>query len=132
MTKQPRGGAMQDLARLASALARPEAKRRSYWRMLLGFDHWALILIRHAKPGTPPERPRGGPTIRIRPEFARRTDDGLTGEQLIHERISQHLKAYAQDEPTMGVDLAASVATDAVIAALAEHSITLPGLGRHP
>jgi hypothetical protein len=120
---RPRGSRMSDLAKLANLLARPDRARRSVWHTLAGFDHWVIILIRHTRRGDPPERPVG--TVRISPEFLRGTGNGLTAEQLIHERVGQYLAAELGhgDELTLGS--AAGAATDAVMATLAELGVTL-------
>ncbi|RCG31929.1 hypothetical protein DQ384_05135 [Sphaerisporangium album] len=119
---------MSRLAKLARILARPEMERRSYWRLLAGRDHWAVILITHGRPGEPPERQPQTP--RIRPEFLRRTGADLTPEQLLHERIGQYLRADAQGAHQMDVAAAAAIATTAAAVTLAELGIDLTTLAR--
>lgn len=119
------GAPMHELAKYAAAMARPEMERRSVWHLLAGGDHWAVILIRHTRKGSPPEKPaRRAP--RLSPEWLRRTGAALTAEQLLHERIGQHLKAHVQNDTEVDVARAASIATDAALSALAELGITLP------
>lgn len=120
------GAPMADLAKFAAMLARPEMERRSTWRVLLGWDHWAVILIRHARKGAPPERSRFGPAPRLRPGWGRETGAGLTSEELIYERIGQHLCGHVQEEAQVDVADAASIATTAVMATLAELGLNLP------
>ena len=122
---------MHKLATFASALASPEMERRSTWRALIGRDHWAIILVRHAPKGAPPEKPGRGSTVRLSPEWLRRTGAGLTAEQLLHERIGQHLRAHVQGEAEVDVARAASIATDAAVAALAELGVDIAAL-RNP
>lgn len=121
---RPRGGRMQDLAKLANLLARPEMQRRSVWHTLAGFDHWAVLLIRHTRRGDPPE-PRHAPTLPS-PAWLRRTGHDLTSEQLIHERISQYMEAELDGRDDMTIGRAASAATDAVKATLHELGVALP------
>ena len=104
----------------------PADERRSVWRVLAGTDHWAVILIRHEKKGSPPEKPRRNSAPRMSPEWLRQTGAGLTPEELLHERIGQHLRAHAQDDAEVDVARAASIATDAAMAALAELGVSLP------
>lgn len=125
------GAPMHDLAKLAATLARPDMKRRSVWHLLVARDHWGIILIRHAPKGTPPEKPAHGPSIRMSPEWLRRTGADLTPEQLIHERIGQHLRAHVQNEAEVDVARAASIAADAAIAVLAELGVNVADL-RNP
>ncbi|WP_204061431.1 hypothetical protein [Microbispora corallina] len=116
---------------LAKELAQPEMERRSVWHLLAGWNNWVLVLVRHTKKGSPPEKPAGVPAVRIRPEFLRRAGVDLSPEQLIHERMGRYLRAQAQEAPQIDVDQAASVATDAALAVLAELSVPLPGTRAH-
>lgn len=122
------GAPMRELAKLATTLARPEMERRSVWHRLAGWKHWAIILIRHAPKSAPPEKPALAPTVRMNPEFLRKIGIGLKPESLIHERIHRHLRALAQDTRDIEVNEAAAVATDAVVAALAELGVNVADL----
>lgn len=110
MSRSPIG----DLAKFAATLARPEMERRSYWQPIVGFKHWALILITHGKPGEPPEKPMSAPAPRMSPEWLRRTGEDLGPEDLMYERIAARLKAHTQGDTEVDVTRAASIAVDAV------------------
>lgn len=118
------------LAKLAHAWSSPEMERPVFWRTLIGRDSWALLLITKGKPGDPPARPEYGPNMRLSPEWARRTGAGLTPEELLYERIGQHLRAHVQGETEVDVARAASIATDAAIGMLAEYGIHVAHLTR--
>ncbi|MGR6922624.1 hypothetical protein ACU635_50935 [[Actinomadura] parvosata] len=121
---------IRSLAKLANAWASPEVERPVWWRTLIGRDSWALLLITKGKPDDPPARPDFAPTPRLSVEWARRTGAGLTPAQLLHERISRHLRAHVQDEPEIDVAHAASIATDAAINVLAEYGVDVDALER--
>lgn len=121
---------IRSLAELAHAWASPEMDRPVWWRTLIGRDTWALLLITKGKPGDPPARPEFGPPPRLSPEWARRTGAGLTPEELLYERIGQHLRAHVQDETEVDVARAASIATVAAIGMLAELGVDLAALDR--
>ena len=114
---------IRSLAKLASAWASPEMDRPVYWRTLIGRDTWALLLITKGKPGDPPARPERTPNMRLSPDWARRTGADLTPDQLLYERISQHLRAHAQDKPELGIAHAAA-------SMLAEYGIHIAHLQR--
>ncbi|MFC6080984.1 hypothetical protein [Sphaerisporangium aureirubrum] len=99
-------------------------ERRCYWRILAGRDAWALILLTRGRPGEPPE-PQPNRAPRLSPSWLRSTGADLTPEQLLHERIGQHLCAEAQHASQLGVETAASIATTAAVATLAELGIDL-------
>ncbi|MEV4287395.1 hypothetical protein AB0K40_17965 [Nonomuraea bangladeshensis] len=121
---------IRSLAKLAHAWASPEMERPVYWRTLIGHDTWALLLITKGKPGEPPARPDLAPTPRLSTEWARRTGADLSPDELLYERITQHLKAHVQDEPEVDVARAASIATDAAINMLSEFGIDIAALER--
>ncbi|MDP4501029.1 hypothetical protein [Nonomuraea turcica] len=121
---------IRSLAGLTHAWDSPEMERPVYWRTLIGRNTWALLLITKGKPGEPPPRPELAPKMRISTEWARRTGADLTPEDLLHERITQHLKAHIQDEVEIDAARAASIATDATISMLAEHGIDIATLKR--
>ncbi len=116
------------LARLTAILARPDAERRSYWRKVAGGKHWALMLITRGRAGEPPERPERGPQIRLNPEWLARTGKDLSGEDLLHLRILEELRAHTQDQYPLGAAEAASAAVTAVKRTLAEAGISIASL----
>lgn len=118
------------LAKLAHAWSSPEMERPVFWRTLIGRDTWALLLITKGKPGAPPARPEFGPNMRLSPEWARRTGADLTPDQLLCERIGQHLRSHAQDKTELDIAQAAAIATDAAIGMLAEYGIHVAHLTR--
>ncbi|MGC5012571.1 hypothetical protein ACLQ2R_17545 [Streptosporangium sp. DT93] len=118
------------LARWASLLANPDMERRSYWWLLADSKNWALILITRGKPGEPPEPPQQQPAPRMSPEWLRRTGGNLTPEELLHERIGQHLRAHVQHDTEVDVARAASIATTAAVEALAELGVDVSTLTR--
>ncbi|MFI6510074.1 hypothetical protein ACIBCT_20915 [Streptosporangium sp. NPDC050855] len=111
MSRSPIG----ELAKFAALLAQPEMERRSYWWPVVGFKHWALILITHGKPGELPEKPMSAPAPRMSPEWLRRTGEDLGPEDLMYERIASRLKAHTQGDTEVDVTRAASIAVDAVL-----------------
>lgn len=121
---------IRSLAKLAGAWASPEMDRPVYWRTLIGRDTWALLLITKGKPGDPPARPERTPNMRLSPEWARRTGADLTPDQLLYERISQHLRAHVQGETEVDVASAASIAAEAATSMLAEFGIHIAYLQR--
>ncbi|MEV4174010.1 hypothetical protein [Nonomuraea sp. NPDC049709] len=121
---------IRSLAKLANAWASPEMDRPVYWRTLIGRDTWALLLITKGRPGEPPARPDRAPTPRLSVEWARRTGADLKPDELLYERITQHLRAHVRDEPEVNVTRAASIATDAAVAMLTEYGIDVATLRR--
>ncbi|TMR11055.1 hypothetical protein ETD86_37050 [Nonomuraea turkmeniaca] len=121
---------ISSLAKLARAWSSPEMDRPVLWRTLIGRDTWALLLITKGKLGDLPPRPETGPTMRLSGKWARKTGADLQPEQLLYERISQHLRANAQEKTELGVWFAAAIATDAAVAALAEFGVDVAALVR--
>lgn len=118
------------LANLARAWTSPELERPVFWRTLIGRGSWALLLITEGKTGDPPAKPERTPNMRLSPEWARRTGADLTPDQLLYERISQHLRAHAQDKGELDITYAAAIATDAAVSALAELGVDVRALAR--
>ncbi|MEV1245149.1 hypothetical protein [Nonomuraea sp. NPDC049750] len=121
---------IRSLAKLARAWDSPEMDRPVLWRTLIGCDSWALLLITKGKREDLPPRPESA-APRLSPEWARRTGGDLTPEQLLHERIGQHLRAEVQKDAEVDVARAVSIATDAAISMLAEFGIDVAAL-EHP
>lgn len=125
MTRLP----MRSLANLAKAWDSPEMERPVFWRTLIGRDSWALLLITKGKSGELPPKP--APVApRLTSEWARRTGADLTPEQLLHERIGQHLRAHVQNDAEIDVAHAASIAANAAASMLAELGIDINTLER--
>lgn len=116
------------LANLARAWSSPEMERPVFWRTLIGRDSWALLLITKGRVGELPPPPGRLPEPRLSPEWVRRAGRDLTSEELIHERIGQHLRHHVRNGDEVGVAHAASVATDAVVSALAELGVDVSRL----
>lgn len=121
---------IRSLATLVNAWASPEMERPVYWNALIRRDTWALVLITKGRPGDPPPAPTRQEAPRISPEWLRRTGAELTPEQLLHERIGQHLRHHVQREAEVDVARAASIATDAAISTLTELGIDIAALER--
>lgn len=120
---------IRSLAALANAWATPTMERPVYWRTLIGRDSWALLLITKGKPGELPTPPDQVP-VRLSPDWARRTGRDLAPEELLYERITQHLKAHDHTETEVDVTRAASIATTAAIDMLTEYGIDVAALER--
>lgn len=126
MTRQP----IATLGDLAHAWASPEMERPTFWRTLIGRDNWAVLLLTKGKVGQAPPAPDRQPAPRLSPEWVRRSGGGLTAEQLLHERIGQHLRWRIQDGHEVDVAMAADIATTATIGVLAELGVDIAALKR--
>ncbi|GAA3172453.1 hypothetical protein [Nonomuraea salmonea] len=106
----------------------PEVERPVYWRPLLARSSWGLLLITRGRRDDPPALPERGPSMRLSAEWTRRTGGDLTPQQLLHERISQHLRAHAAEQGQLDVPYAAAVAADAAVSALTECGVDVAAL----
>jgi hypothetical protein len=100
---------MRELAKWANWLAGTDMKRRTYWRPIAGGKRWSLLLLTQGQEGEPPEPP-AATAPRINPEWLVKTGDGLKGEDLLHLRITERLRARQQHE-SLTLGEAASIAT---------------------
>lgn len=100
---------MRELAKWASWLAGTDMKRRTYWRPIAGGKRWSLLLLTQGPEGAPPE-PSAPEPPRINREWLVKTGDDLKGEDLLHLRITERLRAR-QQHGSLTLGEAASIAT---------------------
>ncbi len=118
------GSDMQDLATFATLMARPEMERRTVWHMLIGANHWALLLVRHKPKWARPETRRSTPRLSLK--WRRKLGEDLPPENLTEEWITRDLEAEIADNQLLSIPKASSAARDAVMAALEHLGIELP------
>lgn len=103
---------IRELAKLATILARPDMRGRTYWRRLFGTDRWTVLLLTQSRrrEGEAPEY-AGAPQVRINPKWLAKTGAELSGEALLHLRMIERMQAFAQGDPIRPY-AAAAVAAD--------------------